>query len=814
MSQKHAKVLIAGGSIAGLTLANMLEQISIDYLVLEKYPQIAPDLGASIAIFPNGARILDQIGCWEKIRALLEGADAFKTMAMRNERGETVSEIIDASQHFVKRLGYEPTFIDRQMVIQVLSENIKDKSRILTSKRVLDVEPISGGVRVVTKDGDSFTGEILVGADGIHSTVRREMWRIADQAQPGYFPQKDRTDVPCDYCCIFGISKPTSAFPRYSSQNVLGQNYSYLLASGPNHRIYWFLFKKLSKRSRGLYEKIPRYTAADRDEMAEEHVDDPLTDTLRFGDLYKTRTTATLQALPEVVFSKWHYGRIITIGDAAHKFNPIGGQGGNSAIEDAAVLTNHIFDLRKSKGKASSFTDTDIAIAFESTQTKRHDRASMLMGKSHDLQSLQAMDTFVSKLIARYIIPHSSKEQVLEMISSNVRPAARLGMSNVPTRPHCDLYHDERPATPLGEPKAARLLAFGVFLYLTIVSEAKMRLPNAPLPKDFLGIPPQTHFTGIQLFDQLLNMIVLSFADSISWDDVGHNLQFFYLLSFLLPTFVLWYIEGYRFGNKWSLISWPTFYGVAMNFRGIGVVAPLYFLASIWSTSRTTYDTDVNHHIPESVAQAILPATLIGYGIPTLLIFIPYFPKAHLQNLVALWQFAAILVRFLIIGLSYVYEWRNKKVSTSQVSPDFAIYSLQDGHHLKKAYKVIFLLCLLYHLLVASYISFSRIPALSFVRLLFPGSNSPEEFPESLAAGMFTFLKWDHLFAIMAVVLYGLYSLYELRCSGLVTTKQALAAMCAYLGAQIPVGPGAAIIALWWWREKALRGREWNRLGV
>lgn len=58
------KVIIVGGSIAGLALANMLERLNVDFVVLEAYKEIAPQLGASITIWPHLARILDQIGCW------------------------------------------------------------------------------------------------------------------------------------------------------------------------------------------------------------------------------------------------------------------------------------------------------------------------------------------------------------------------------------------------------------------------------------------------------------------------------------------------------------------------------------------------------------------------------------------------------------------------------------------------------------------------------------------------------------------------------------------------------------------------------
>ncbi|BDD58705.1 hypothetical protein MAP00_003963 [Monascus purpureus] len=61
------KVLIAGGSITGLLLAIMLERNNIDYLVLETYPEIAPQTGASIGLLPHGFRILGQLECYKAL---------------------------------------------------------------------------------------------------------------------------------------------------------------------------------------------------------------------------------------------------------------------------------------------------------------------------------------------------------------------------------------------------------------------------------------------------------------------------------------------------------------------------------------------------------------------------------------------------------------------------------------------------------------------------------------------------------------------------------------------------------------------------
>lgn len=66
------KVIIVGGSIAGLTLAHCLSRLGIDYVVLEKRNQIAPQEGASVGIMPNGGRILEQLGLYDNVEQAIE----------------------------------------------------------------------------------------------------------------------------------------------------------------------------------------------------------------------------------------------------------------------------------------------------------------------------------------------------------------------------------------------------------------------------------------------------------------------------------------------------------------------------------------------------------------------------------------------------------------------------------------------------------------------------------------------------------------------------------------------------------------------
>lgn len=80
-------LLIVGAGIAGLVLANLLERLEIDYLLLEGYHSLTPDAGASIVLHPHGLRVLDQIGCYEKIAELAAPADALNH---RKEDGRVI----------------------------------------------------------------------------------------------------------------------------------------------------------------------------------------------------------------------------------------------------------------------------------------------------------------------------------------------------------------------------------------------------------------------------------------------------------------------------------------------------------------------------------------------------------------------------------------------------------------------------------------------------------------------------------------------------------------------------------------------------
>jgi 2-polyprenyl-6-methoxyphenol hydroxylase-like FAD-dependent oxidoreductase len=213
--------------------------------------------------------------------------------------------------------GYPLLFFDRQWLLQILYNQLKHKDRVLLGKKVKKIEMNDRGVTVSTEDGENFKGDLIIGADGIHSAVRKEMFRIGNEAKPGYFRDDEEDQVPCYYQCSFGIAQDVENWTPNEQCFTTGYGKSFLVASGPENRVYWFLFVKLPEVKRG--NDIPKYTKADEAQFVEEHQSLKITESLTFGEVYAKRLTSSLTPLHEVVFEKWFFDRVLLIGDSIHK---------------------------------------------------------------------------------------------------------------------------------------------------------------------------------------------------------------------------------------------------------------------------------------------------------------------------------------------------------------------------------------------------------------------------------------------------------------------------------------------------------------
>ncbi|KAF5231688.1 hypothetical protein FANTH_13294 [Fusarium anthophilum] len=533
-------VIIAGAGISGLSLANMLERTGISFVLLESHDEIAPQVGASIGLQSSGLRILDQLGCADELMSLVD--IPLNNTYIRYPDGSVIKHHSSVQDHLIERHGYPTIFIDRQMLMQVLYNKLESKASVHAGQKVVSVLELDNGIQVTTNKGKVFEGDILVGADGIYSTVRKEMWRIVS---PGYFPTDEWSNVPCYYKCIFGISRPIEDLIQ-GSHYVYNDKFSYLVLVGPGGKFYWFLFVKLPVPLYG--HDIPRYTTVDEEELAAQHASDQITPEVTFGQLYGARTSSTLTPLHEYVFERWHYKRIITIGDAAHKFEPLTGHGGNSAIETAASLVNHL-----TSDECLDWSNAQIEAAFAAVQEERFQRVQWLVNDAHKTQQMQAMATPFLATIGPILARLSSTQTVLQLGACKVVGATRLNSTPVPRREHTIPFNDELPSQPLSWTWLHTGL--GMIGQAAIFRLATQILGPLEIPTTFGGEPLVKHYTGFGIADKILTHLVAVFGVPLASGNVAANLQWISFTPLLLSTTLDWTLESYRVGSKGLLTS-------------------------------------------------------------------------------------------------------------------------------------------------------------------------------------------------------------------------------------------------------------------
>ncbi|KAJ5096787.1 hypothetical protein N7456_007508 [Penicillium angulare] len=404
------KVLIAGGSLVGLGLALAFERAGIEYELFEK-GDFAPQLGASIGLHPHSIRILEQLGVWEDIKnqvVPLQNRNHYDGNGHCFEESQVLVEINKILQRPI-------IFMERCKALETLHHHVKDKSKLHSQTAVIGYEENSQGVIVTTDDGKEHHGHMLIGADGIHSRVRKLM---ADKisATNQSLGQEISEAFTSEYNCIFAVSRndPANPFlPDAMVHNAYHKDHSAVAAAGVHGLVFWFLFIKASGTTRT--PDCPRFTDDDAESSIQKYGGSLVGPGYTVEDLWNARVKSTMVPLEEGVIKQWSHSRVVLMGDSVHKATINPGLGGNLAYEGIARLTNGLVPLVKENPMPSVAELTEVFNHYVAGQLPR---AKTVVDISGQITRYEADSTWILKFASRHIVPWVSDRLKAKLYAS------------------------------------------------------------------------------------------------------------------------------------------------------------------------------------------------------------------------------------------------------------------------------------------------------------------------------------------------------------------------------------------------------------
>lgn len=341
--QRHSgEVAIVGAGIAGLTLAAELARVGSAFRVFEQAPRLG-EVGAGVQLAPNAVRLLERLGLSDALRDVAVRPEAIELrrwddgrVIARTALGAECEERYSAPYYTVHRAD-----LHRALVAAVGAGVVE------LDRRCEAVQESADGVRIDFAGGASAVAGLVVGADGIHSAVRKRL--SADR--PRYSGQG-----------IYRTVIPAGSVPALRAEPKV------VLWLGPRQHLVCYPISGGEQISVAATTPVVQW-------QPESWTAPASPDDLRSAYAgWHPDVRAVVEAAEEVTLwalhdrdpiPSWSTGRIALLGDAAHPMLPFFAQGANQAVEDACVLAACL----------SAAGDGDVSSALARYARIRRDRA-------------------------------------------------------------------------------------------------------------------------------------------------------------------------------------------------------------------------------------------------------------------------------------------------------------------------------------------------------------------------------------------------------------------------------------------------------
>jgi 2-polyprenyl-6-methoxyphenol hydroxylase-like FAD-dependent oxidoreductase len=309
-----SRVLVAGGGIGGLALANALQQLDIPVTVFEQATELR-EIGAAIGVQTNAVQALREIGLGD---ALLDVGVPIEDYEYVDWKGKRLARW--SQGEIGRQLGAPTTVVHRGDLQKVLRAPLPD-SVVRLDSPVAGFSQDDAGVTLRLADGTEERGALLVGCDGLRSLVRQE---LLGHTSPRY----------SGWVALRGIAEDWShpSFPIGRARQTLGVARSFGTWHIRGDRVYWVATLRAEPGAEDPPEGRKKLVLG---AFAGAH--EPIADVIEATDDDAILRNEVYDRVP---VTGWSKGRVTLLGDAAHPTTPVTGQGGGQAIIDAVVLAD------------------------------------------------------------------------------------------------------------------------------------------------------------------------------------------------------------------------------------------------------------------------------------------------------------------------------------------------------------------------------------------------------------------------------------------------------------------------------------------
>ncbi|RYP28085.1 hypothetical protein DL766_006078 [Monosporascus sp. MC13-8B] len=329
--------------------------------------------------------------------------------------------------------------------------------------------------------------------------------------------------------------------------------------------------------------------------------------------------------------------------------------------------------------------------------------------------------------------------------------------------------------------------------------------------------PLRTRYTGVAGLDAALAGLVAAFIAGPAGFDAGVRAQQMHFLISFFAVVAVWAVEASRRRSAGRAVAWTPLFGFLYQTVGGAVFVPLFYVAYVAVSRDDAYHRSGGELRP-GYARALLPATVLGYLVPTLAMFAHGYWGRDLhvtQALIAFWQPAPLLVDALLVVFAAVLALFPSSSSSSPSSSSsltsVSVTSARapprsgDVPHLKRLYLVAGLVSAAVHVGTLYACLSSSDPQLSLRHVFVPNRAT---WSDGATLGLHWIFQWDWwgiaassllwCWVVVADALRLLHGRENVAASRLVGVAVGIVALA------LVAGPGTAVAAVWSWREDKL----------